>query len=119
MTVEKGDLWMVQRVQRTIARPVVAAGTFLAHTLLGLQSARADNCSSLQDCFYSVSSAAQVTAGVTVLVVAVALALPTMLRASRPARVDELQSTGEPTPAGAAGPSGTALGIPLTGGDLP
>ena len=114
----KQRIQRLQLLRRIAARLVLGAGTSLALTLLGLQSVRADNCSSLQDCFNTVSSAAQVTAGVIVLVVAVALALPTLLRANRPAEVDELQSTRGPTPTGAAGPSSTVLAPPPTSSDL-
>jgi hypothetical protein len=61
-------------------RFVLGAAGVLALLVLTAPAAHADDCAFLTDCFYTVSTAAQVIAGVAVVVAASALALPAILR---------------------------------------
>lgn len=79
---------------RIFARVGLAAGVVLGAAVLTTPVAHADNCSSLQDCFYMTVDAAQVVAGVTVLVAALALFLPALLRTARtPAEAEKIASS--------------------------
>lgn len=76
--------------------------------VLTAPATRADDCASLSDCFATVSTAAQVIAGVAVLVAASALALPSILRATR--GPSEISEAGVDTQVSGQGQGGIAQG---------
>lgn len=102
-------------------RVVLGVGLFVGLTVLTAPGAHADDCASLSDCFSTASTAAQVAAGVAIVVAAAALALPALLRGSRgpselhEAGVDRVESEGSGGPGGSGQPSGTGQGARVQG----
>jgi hypothetical protein len=72
-----------RRWMQIFGRAVLGVGLFVGLSVLSAAGAHADDCASLSDCFATASTAAQVIAGVAIVVAAAALALPALLRSSR------------------------------------
>jgi len=86
---------------RTLSRLVSGAGLFVGLLVLTAPAAHADNCSSLEDCFYTAATAAQVAATLAIVLAAAVLALPALLRGARgPTELTEARMDAEAQNAG-------------------
>jgi hypothetical protein len=86
---------------RTLGRLVCGAGLLVGMLVLTAPAAHADNCSSLEDCFYTASTAAQVVAALAIVLAAAVLALPALLRGARgPAELSDARLDAEGQTAG-------------------
>lgn len=96
--------------QRLVLQILVGMGLLTILMILTTPIAFADNCGSLLDCLHTTDSATAVTVGIAVLIAVAALALPSLLDATKSGSVDIPPGhTGAPEPGQAPGdfpPSG-------------